>query len=899
MLPAIQFGADIVASCSDVFGSVVAVTGDAHQTMVAKDVFRQEVRYERSAAIREDIRDAKQLMIDAIQDELMIGSIVCGICFGMLIEGSPPDDSPRILWAYWLVATVWSSTFALLGLWWALAYQTAVLNMSTHLLLHQHRFSLPDDLVVGNFGGGTVAEVAATRVAGWHRAPIELLLMLSNPFMPRTQSGDLEQKSLAVGDKRRLKKGLPLWKGDAQLVDVPFFLVGQWLLPRPTEGKVEAKRRINFQVRGKATLYIAGRPCNRTDQAWQFGNVAWEDAQAPTLSTGYFDESLDEGMKAAGAVPNSERDSNAQHAEPGEVWESFGKLKRVVGFSIFVEIELQGIVELPIYKCVLAKREDQGWVDVELVWSTPFEDVLVMVREGHVFGLEDNWPIVDFQEKSTSLHPLHEYAATSLECSMKLLGLSAVLMSASRFHDWRARIWWLEIVLIIIAILIAEGAIQLLPLRLKHFSVSAADSEHEVLEKDEKKHRALRKKVPDLKRDPSRSSMTTLAGHWGWPSARGVGRQSNASPTSRTSGGSIASVSASLNEAALDEGERVDASLNSFDDFMRPLASSSVILSHWWPLVVKILCFSSFVLVPALHWLDNPASSPTPHAPLQDDVQLGVTSWRLWEELTLPSYGLVSKVAMRTSSSELFALSGAVLWNLAEVPIHSSLLLAPILGFGFIQNDAYVLHDRLIHNVNLSVASFTEPLGGEDGDDTSLRAIAILPAEVGQVRSAAFTAWGGLAVVVASDTNISSASVLQLCWQPASLAQLGDSNSTLPVLTSVNLPVPGLGRVTALHICDAPLCGEESVLWVAAAGVIRAVGLNSGMVLVTTPAPSITLRVNTSTGNLRGDTSQSAQVLQQHDTSEIVSLSGNATHLLCLAVSVDGGRAVLSTPYPL
>eukprot|EP00971_Amphidinium_carterae_P177054 3510915-Amphidinium_carterae.1 len=92
--------------------------------------------------------------------------------------------------------------------------------------------------------------------------------------------------------------------------------------------------------------------------------------------------------------------------------------------------------------------------------------------------------------------------------------------------------------------------------------------------------------------------------------------------------------------------------------------------------------------------------------------------------------------------------------------------------FGFIQNDAYVLHDRLIHNVNLSVASFTEPLGGEDGDDTSLRAIAILPAEVGQVRSAAFTAWGGLAVVVASDTNISSASVLQLCWQPASLAQL-------------------------------------------------------------------------------------------------------------------------------
>mmetsp|Transcript_41310 Transcript_41310/g.74681 ORF Transcript_41310/g.74681 Transcript_41310/m.74681 type:complete len:877 (-) Transcript_41310:69-2699(-) len=876
MLPAIAVGADAVASVSDVFGSVVAVTGDAHQTKVAKDVFRQEVRYERSAAIREDIRDAKQLMIDAIQDELMIGSIVCGICFGMLIEGSPPENTPRILWAYWLVATVWSSTFALLGLWWALAYQTAVLNMSTHLLLHQHRFSLPDDLVVGNFGGGTVAALASARVASWHRAPLELLLVLSRPFMPDNASPRAtkeDRQGEAIVDKQRLRKGLQLW-GDAHLLDVPFFLDGQWLLPKPKNGKAVKGTTTRFRVRGKTILYIAGRPSSRSDmQAWQYA-AAWDVKEEPTLSKGHYVDAKQEY-----------ENGKSKHG-------TIGTFRRVGGFSIFVEVQQDVIVELPIYKCPLATREDpHEWVDVELCWptDTDFQDVLVMVREGHAFCLEENWPILDFQEKAEALHPLHEHAALCMEHSMRLLGLSAALMSASRFHDWHVDAWWFEAVIITMAMFIAQGAITCLPLRLKHLRVGAPDSEDE-----EKEQSAPKDKLPAIKRGSSRHSMESMKSiasraRWSWAAGP---RQKESSPVSRGSGGSQPSVAESL-ETAANDGIQVDAVRKGYDEHLGPLRSSSAFLTHWSPLLVQLLCFGSFVLVPALHWLDNPASSSTP---TEEDMQVREFSWTMWEELTLPNYGLVSEVSMHTSSSVLFGLSGAMIWNLAEVPTLATHVPAPIHGLGVLQNNAYVLHDMHIYEVNISTTSSQGGMGY--GNVTAPRAIAQLPADIGSVHSAAFTAWSTLAVVVASDVDLGSSSALWLCWRPSLVVP--DSNSTLPVLATVQLPLDGLGRVTALHICEAPLCGEESVLWIATAtGLIRAVGLNSGVVLETILAPSITMRVNASAGNLRGAASQSALVLQQDDASEVVSLTGNATHLLCLVISVDGGRAVLSTPYPV
>jgi hypothetical protein len=41
-------GYDALDLTNQLFGSFVAVTGDAHQAKVAQDIFRQEIRYERS-----------------------------------------------------------------------------------------------------------------------------------------------------------------------------------------------------------------------------------------------------------------------------------------------------------------------------------------------------------------------------------------------------------------------------------------------------------------------------------------------------------------------------------------------------------------------------------------------------------------------------------------------------------------------------------------------------------------------------------------------------------------------------------------------------------------------------------------------------------------------------------
>jgi len=153
-------GFDSIDMVNGTFGSVVAVTGDAHQAQVAQDIFRQEVRIERSLRVREDIRDAHQLMIENVQSQLLMGNIVLGICFTLLIEGKPSNAAlaPVLVQELWAVFSVWSISLSFLSVWFALQYQEQVSVSSRKRLLEKYRITTPNDEVVGRMGGLSLAE---------------------------------------------------------------------------------------------------------------------------------------------------------------------------------------------------------------------------------------------------------------------------------------------------------------------------------------------------------------------------------------------------------------------------------------------------------------------------------------------------------------------------------------------------------------------------------------------------------------------------------------------------------------------------------------------------------------------------------------------------------------------
>lgn len=144
------------------FGSLVAVTGDAHQAQVAQDIFRQEVQIERSLRIREDIRDAHTLMIDNVQTQLLMGNILLGVCFAVLIEGKPDYEaevpSPVLVQELWAAFSMWSITLLFLSVWFALRFQEVVSLHARKRLLEKHRICTPNDEIVLRMGGMSLAE---------------------------------------------------------------------------------------------------------------------------------------------------------------------------------------------------------------------------------------------------------------------------------------------------------------------------------------------------------------------------------------------------------------------------------------------------------------------------------------------------------------------------------------------------------------------------------------------------------------------------------------------------------------------------------------------------------------------------------------------------------------------
>ena len=374
---------EVADLASSIFGSFVAVTGDAHQAKVAQDIFRQQVRYERSIQIREDMRDVNKLMMESVQTHVIMGSIILGVCWTMCIEGFPPEDAERAVVGLWLVFTCWSVTYTLIALWLALRFQMKMSSSARDRLLRRHRLMVPDDLVVGRMGGHNVVN----QVANFHSW---MLTAINN--LTSTDANVEDDSAIRVRGRRHLglrvhvepregsvdleplRKGMHAWlhpEGDGwshhTLLDIPFFLIGETLIRSPWT--FSGERPLAFRVYGEATLYVAAQcPPLRT-----------QNKQKTEPSTN--NHGLKKALWLAGQVPDWPADE-LPLATQGfhEDWageSGYGEFRRVEGFSMYVD---RNDIEMPLYKSPVQRNLHH------LLW-------LQFGASGFIYGTSSN-PIV-------------------------------------------------------------------------------------------------------------------------------------------------------------------------------------------------------------------------------------------------------------------------------------------------------------------------------------------------------------------------------------------------------------------------------------------------------------------------------------------------------------------------
>eukprot|EP00930_Biecheleria_cincta_P074557 TRINITY_DN61774_c0_g1_i1.p1 TRINITY_DN61774_c0_g1~~TRINITY_DN61774_c0_g1_i1.p1 ORF type:complete len:1065 (+),score=132.52 TRINITY_DN61774_c0_g1_i1:158-3352(+) len=469
-------GRDVADLASSVFGSFVAVTGDAHQAKVAQDIFRQQVRYERSLQIREDMRDVNKMMMESVQTHVIFGSIILGVCFNMAIEGYPPWESDRTVIGLWIVFTCWSCTFTLLALWLALRFQMKMSSSARERLLRRHRLMVPDDLVVGRMGGRNVVN----QVANFHNwllgginsamadtpSKTEEEVIKVKPMWWKRHATSVRVESPAVVgstlDVEPLRKGMYGWlhqegKGwsNHTLLDVPFFLAGETLVRSPWE-ITAAQARDNplaIRVYGEATLYIA--------------------AQCPPkgIVGDGMDQSTKNAMKSAlrldMQVPEWPQDELPE-AVTGfhEDWQNErgrGEFRRVDGFSMYVD---RNDIELPLYKLVLASPKNCDFVDVVLHWRFKIgcEALVVVLRQGHIHCKEEDWPLAEFNAEVKDTLNLRSYSGLYLRYGTSCMILSACILYLARMSDLLggALHWWYEVCIFVIGLSPSLVALQML-----------------------------------------------------------------------------------------------------------------------------------------------------------------------------------------------------------------------------------------------------------------------------------------------------------------------------------------------------------------------------------------------------------------------------------------------------
>lgn len=474
-------GRDLVDFTNDVLNNVVSLTGDAHQARVAQDIFRQEIRYERSLQMREDIRDMNKVMLESVTSYLFLGSIILGTCFTTVIEGFPPLDTNRMVRAWWLLFACWAITFSLLGIWFALGFQVKISAASRERLLRRYRYRLTDDVVVTRMGGNNLVNsffslgnmvINSVGQATFDRAggdtPSGVRKECSTPVFPaKTLESALKTRVQSLDkmnpvDATPLRKHLNAWihqsgEGYAKqtIIDAPYFLLDETLVRCPWE--CTGEKPLLLRVYGEVTMYIA--------------------AQCPPLGT--FD--AEEGVghttlhglrKAIGAEvpewPMNERPVVTAGYHPA--WRGpsgYGEFQRVEGFTLFIS---HHNMEIALYKIVLAPPNHGNAVDVIVNWrfKTACEALTVVLRNGHVHCKEEDWPIAEFNEEIRQITPFQDFSGYYLRRGMMYLIANVCLAVLSRTWLIGDRpMWWLENVLMVAILLPAIVVTFCMPINIK------------------------------------------------------------------------------------------------------------------------------------------------------------------------------------------------------------------------------------------------------------------------------------------------------------------------------------------------------------------------------------------------------------------------------------------------
>eukprot|EP00927_Polykrikos_kofoidii_P030164 TRINITY_DN26004_c0_g1_i1.p1 TRINITY_DN26004_c0_g1~~TRINITY_DN26004_c0_g1_i1.p1 ORF type:complete len:1097 (-),score=133.06 TRINITY_DN26004_c0_g1_i1:89-3379(-) len=484
---------DSVGFSNDFIANIVAVTGDAHQTHVARDVHRQQAIFARAVVVRENIRDVHLLMRDNVQSQLFMGSIILGTAFSVFIEGYPSSKSVFIV-ELWVLVMSWCICMAVCALWLALYFQQLIDNSVRKRLISSARALPADDAVINRIGGNTLSDqlvnlhgTAQSAVSFATAGPSKLLRsvigntddgveeheeMEPNAGKSRlpsqstrgheTSAGSqremnitVDSESMRIGEVNILRRNERCWiEKDSRIVSAPSFLIGEvfakcdWIMP--------AKGAVRMEISGNATLYMAAQCLfdqaigeEQADRPSEADNI---ESNLPNVKV-WLQNAIDQVQQSLRVSKHS-----LTWPEITRVWierkrddrwqvSSHEKFGLVENISMSVsEANETNYVDLPLYKVVLCPRVEEGddsvcpKQELNICWEFPAKctSPIIVVRQGQIchpdgtWCHEDDWPVVQFFNDASEIQPYRAFSAICMRLSVLLLMSGAALTYFSR-----------------------------------------------------------------------------------------------------------------------------------------------------------------------------------------------------------------------------------------------------------------------------------------------------------------------------------------------------------------------------------------------------------------------------------------------------------------------------------